>query len=144
MKSKLRIEFTLRELSSLVRVLSAHQGDELSVMKPLIIDKYLNAYIKSSKNAELGLAGFAALTGDPVMDMIIEVISALTGVPTSSITASSDLAQLGMTAFKKSQLRNHINSFIEANGGSNFISELEIQACETVQDVYELTLSNLP
>lgn len=144
METKLRLELTFEELSSLVRLLSNHQDGGLLESTETIRKKYLKAYFRHVKGVKLASIELNALTGNPVMDMIIDSISRLTGVPSSQIKPSSDLDELGVSEFKKTKLRIRVNKYIEAKGGDTFIADDEIQNCTTVQDVYELVIPNLP
>ncbi|TFF29724.1 hypothetical protein [Mucilaginibacter psychrotolerans] len=141
MRKKLTIKFSAAELQELVSIIPEENADKKK-LKDLVATVILNSIrpVKQS-STELSAAGGAA--PDPVMQLIVHILSQRTGFPESDFTPDTVLSSKGMTDSKITQLIGFLNQYIQSVNGST-IGAGEISTGDTVQSVYDLVQTKTP
>lgn len=129
---------TLQEISSLVARRSANKKRLNALVATAVFNSLTPLKGSSSEPSVLGGG-----EPDPVMQLIVRILSKRTGFPESDFTPETTLSDKGMTDSKVTQLTGSLNQYIQSVNGST-IAPGEISTSDTVQSVYDLVQSKTP
>jgi len=110
-----------------------------------LYDKISHQYLKSLranyKNNNLKAEELAEPAS--VLDVVIEILSTLTGKPQSALNESSKLNNIQLTSIKRERARQQINSYIKEQGSTKYVSSVEITKCETIKNLVDVVNQKL-
>lgn len=145
-----KVDLNQNEIRTLLEVIKSSNFKKKNFNKSIknnLFDKLASTYVKNFdfQNELSGLklkkSNLINVANEDVLKLIIHLLSILTGYPENSIGLNSNLDNIGMTPIKRETLRRRINNYLSDKGINKFITPSEMSKCDTVKDLYELTIS---